>query len=530
MEIQKEIVYSPFLPFENLECGVTADTLGTFKTFVMDTLKTPNLIFEQKRDTLAAAAMRALPYPPISKRASQLIHDDVICLISEGAAPFHPRYVAPDYQKLLENGSEFLELRPATDLYEATVNLLTAYYYIPCGGLPVFVGRLDKLLEPYVDTVPPETARAVLRSFWMMVDRLNPSAFVHANIGPGETRVGRWLLEIDRELKTITNLTLRYDPDLTPNSFALLAVENALALTKPYFLNHRMMVEDWGEEYAIASCYNTMLIGGGIYTLVRMNLSELAKQCDGTVDDLLDHVIPEVARLYVEVINSRIKFLIEEVRWFENSFWVREGLLRRDRFTAYAGVFGLAEAVNALMVKRGRPDARYGHDAEANNVAAQITERLGKELASLPAVYCDGRDGCVSYHAQVGISSDTNTTPGTRVPSGEEPELYAHLLAEAPHHRAIEGGISTILEFDQTAAGNPAAVLDIVKGAHQQGIRMLSVGSAKSEFIRVTGYLIRRADLEAAREEKALRHSSAALGVGFFDMKPAHLHRRTRKV
>jgi YjjI family glycine radical enzyme len=530
MKIQKEITHSPFLPFEDLARGVTAGTLEPFKTFVIDTLKAPNLIFEQKRDALAAAAMRSLPYPSISEQASQLIRDDVICLTSEGAAPFHPRYVAPDYQKLLKDGCEFLELRPAADLHEATANLLTAYYYIPCGGLPVFIGRLDELLEPYVDTVSPETARAVLRSFWLMVDRLNPSAFVHANIGPRETRVGRSLLEIERELETITNLTLRYDPDLTPTSFALLAIENALALTKPYFLNHRMMVEDWGEEYVIASCYNTMLVGGGIYTLVRLNFNELAKQCDGTVDDLLDRVIPKVARLYVEVINSRIKFLVEEIEWFENSFWIHEGLLRRDRFTAYAGVFGLAEAVNTLMAKRGRPDAHYGHDAEANTVAERITERLGKELSSLPTVYCDGRDGRVSYHAQVGISSDTDTTPGARVPSDQEPDLYAHLLAEAPHHRTIEGGISTILEFDQTAAGNPAAVLDIIKGAHQQGIRMLSVGSANSEFVRVTGYLIRRADLEAASQEKALRHSSASLGVGFFDTKPVHLHRRTRKV
>jgi YjjI family glycine radical enzyme len=273
-----------------------------------------------------------------------------------------------------------------------------------------------------------------------------------------------------------------------------------------------------------------MLIGGGIYTLVRLNFNELAKRCDGTVEDLLDRVIPETTRLYVEVINSRIKFLVEEIEWFENNFWVREGLLHRDRFTAYAGVFGLAEAANTLMARCGRPDARYGHDAEANAVAEQITERLGRELASVPAVYCDGRDGCVSYHAQVGISSDTDTTPGARVPSGEEPELYTHLLAEAGHHHTIEGGISTILEFDQSATENPAAVLDIIQGAHQQGIRMLSVGSANSEFIRVTGYLIRRADLEAAKGERALRHSSAALGVGFFDTKPVHLHRRTRKV
>ena len=121
-------------------------------------------------------------------------------------------------------------------------------------------------------------------------------------------------------------------------------------------------------------------------------------------------------------------------------------------------------------------------------------------------------------------------TPSSRVPSGEEPDLYAHLLAEAPTHRQLLGGTSTILEFDQTAAGNPGAVLDIIRGAHAHGTRNLSIGSASSEFVRVTGYLVRRADLDAKSQEKASRYSSAALASGFMQTKPNHLHRRTRKV
>jgi len=74
--------------------------------------------------------------------------------------------------------------------------------------------------------------------------------------------------------------------------------------------------------------------------------------------------------------------------------------------------------------------------------------------------------------------------------------------------------VSTILEFDQTAAANPAAVLDIIDGAHHASIRNLSIGSANSEFVRVTGYLVRRADLEAHRPRKpcgtARRHWARA--------------------
>ncbi len=40
-------------------------------------------------------------------------------------------------------------------------------------------------------------------------------------------------------------------------------------------------------------------------------------------------------------------------------------------------------------------------------------------------------------HGQVGISTDTDVTPNTRVPVGEEPALPEHLLFTAKTHRSI---------------------------------------------------------------------------------------------
>ena len=530
MEKQDVQKLSPFMPFEDLKNGLTADNLEKYKDFVHQVIQARDLIYEQKRDTLEGVALNALPYPSISEEAHALIQCGAICLISEGAAPYHPRYVAPDYACLLQNGSAFMELPPAKDLFDATASLLTAYKYIPCGGNPVFIGRIDDLLEPYIETVPAETARGILRHFWMLVDRLNPSAFVHANIGPAASKTGRLLLEVDRELRTITNLSLRYDPDLTPDDFALQAVENALALTKPYFLNHRMMLKDWGEDYVIASCYNGMRLGGGIFTLVRINLQETARLSDGSSEDLLERVLPHVVAKATEITTSRVTFMVDNMKWFENNFWIDEGLLRREKFTAYTAIFGLAEAVNDTMARSGKADQRYGHSAEANQLADQIANRVGDLIKEYPVVHCDGTGGHACYHAQVGISTDVGVTPSSRVPSGEEPELYAHLLAESPTHRQLLGGTSTILEFDQTAAGNPRAVLDIIRGAHAQGTRNLSIGSANSEFVRVTGYLVRRADLEAKQQEKATRHSSAILASGFMQTTTHPTKRRPRNV
>ncbi len=519
-----------FLPFENLTEGLTSSKLPEFKRSVEEVLHSHELIYEQKRDALAGFARNAMAYPALSTEARSLIEEGVICLLNEGAAPYHPRYAAPLYDRLLKNGSAFLELKPAADLYDATASLITAYKYIPCEGLPVFIGRIDELLEPYMDTVSPQEARKIMRSFWLLVDRLNPSAFVHANIGPQKTRIGELLLDIERELKTITNLTLRYDPQVTPHDFALKAVGNALELTKPYFLNHASMIRDWGEDYVIASCYNAMRLGGGIFTLVRVNLKEMVKLAEPSIDDLLKRVIPRVAEKQMEVIQSRTRTIVEDVGWFDQNYWIDEGLLEKDKFTAYAAVYALAEGVNDMMARLGRPQARYGQDSQANQLATDMVYAMHHALKGISVPYCAGWNDTACFHAQVGIGTDVGVTPGVRIPSGEEPELYEHLRTEGSVESLIEGGTSTILEFDQTAAGNPEAVLDIIKGAFKEGVRDLSIGSANSEFVRVTGYLIRRSDLETAKAHKALRHSSSIRGTEFMQTKPNHLHRVTRKV
>jgi YjjI family glycine radical enzyme len=245
-------------PYEDFGSGLSAENVAVLKGHAARILRAPNLLGDQKKDALSDAAYKTQPYPGVSPAAEQAVMDGRICLLSEGPAPYHPRYVAPDYQRLLRHGSDFMGLQPAQNLYEATANLLAAYKYLPDGGHPVFIGRLDELLEPFLGSVTDKEARHILRSFWLLVDRLYPTAFVHANLGPGYTRVGELLFEIDREIKTITNLTFRYDPEITEKGYALDAVRNALALGKPYFLNHPMMEEDWGPDYVVASCYNVM--------------------------------------------------------------------------------------------------------------------------------------------------------------------------------------------------------------------------------------------------------------------------------
>ena len=214
--------------------------------------------------------------------------------------------------------------------------------------------------------------------------------------------------------------------------------------------------------------------------------------------------------LTLEVIRARVCYLVEEARFFAHSFLAREGLIDLDRFSAMFGIFGLAEAVNHLLAPEGK---RYGQHPEANRLSYRITEQIRKRLDQAPLPHCQGNGGHAFLHAQAGADSDAGTTPGTRIALGDEPGLLEHILAVAPHHRHCQAGISDVFHFDPTAQANPAGVLDIVKGAFRHDLRVFTFNLVDGELVRVTGFLIKRADLASYRVLGS-RYQSTALGVG----------------
>jgi YjjI family glycine radical enzyme len=146
-------------------------------------------------------------------------------------------------------------------------------------GYPVYLGDFDKILAPYVsDDVSDEDLYKKLKLFWRALDRMLPDAFVHTDLGPHDSRIARMLLRIDRELlQAVPNITLKVDPELTPDDLILDAVATVFETGKPHFVNHPLMVRDLGEEYAAVSCYNSLRIGGGSHTLNRLNLKEVVQ-------------------------------------------------------------------------------------------------------------------------------------------------------------------------------------------------------------------------------------------------------------
>ena len=471
--------------------------------------RSPALGYDAKLRRLAALATNALPYPELSPACAAALADRVVCDMYEGHRPYTPRYALPDYAKALARGVRYLELDPPQTLDDALTFLTILYSQVPSvTTYPVYVGDLDSLLESFVPAdLSDDELDAKLRRFWITLDRLLPDAFVHANVGPCDGRVIRSIWRVERSLRQVVpNLTLKVDAELTPDDLIEDAVRTVFVTAKPHFVNHAMMTADHGTGYAAVSCYNSLKIGGGAHTLVRLDLKKAAARHDGDLDAFLADALPGWVELTCELAEARIRALVDS-GFFDHHFLATEGLVDIERFSAMFGIFGLAECVDDFMARQGRPDAHYGHDQAANVASYRITERLAELVAARPLPYCSGGGGYAYLHSQSGIDLDLEVTAGTRLPIGTEPGLREHIAACAPHHRLFPAGISDIFHVDETVRGNPRAMVDVVRGALGVGMRDFTFNLADNEFIRITGYLVRKSDLVGVDEHGA-RHSS----------------------
>lgn len=472
----------------------------------------PKYTYRQRVAGLANLAENLLDPPAVRKQCSDALANRIICDMYEGSAPYRPRYLLPDYKKVLVNGSVFLELPPAKDLDDALAFLLIMYSATPSiTGYPVYFGDLDTLLLPYVEGVVDEDLYSKLKRFWISLDRMFPDAFAHTNLSPVYNRVSKMIFKLERELlQVVPNISLKVDPVLTSDEYILDAVKTVFACGKPHFINDVMMQSDLGPDYAAVSCYNSLKIGGGSHTLVRINLKATVDTADGGIEEFFESTLPYYLDLTAELMESRILYLVEESHFFESNWLVAEGLLELDKFSAMFGIFGLAEAVNTLMAREGN-EGMYGHSPVADDLGYRITSFISAWVAARKMPYCKANDGHAYLHSQSGIDLDIGVTAGTRIPIGTEPPLISHLKTVARHHHLFQSGISDVLSFDDTAVKNPQAVVDVIRGAFKSGMRDFTFNLDSNDFIRITGYLVRKSDLA---KMPSARHSSTYLGAG----------------
>ena len=452
-----------------------------------------------------------------------------LCDLNEGRMPYRPRYICPDYELLFQKGCEFLELEPPKDLLEA-VNVLEIFYrHVPSiTTFPVYLGNLDTLLEPFVIKEDRAYAKKVLGLFLKQIDKVLTDSFVHANIGPEDSVTGRLLLELTEEMQlAIPNFTLKYDPEKTSDDFAMACVKCMLRTAKPSFANHRMFVSEWGERYAIASCYNGLNIGGGGFTLPRMRLYECSLDAK-SVEDFLENELPKYIDLQLEYMGKRVKFLVEESTFFKHNFLVTEGFVKQENFTGMFGVVGLAECCNNLLgIKDNRKG--FGLNEEATNLGIRIMDAIEKRVADHEAPYCDAYGHRYRLHAQVGIDIDgMDDAPGTRIPIGAEPTILEQLEVNEKFHKYFPTGTGDIFKFEETYLKTPEAILPIIKGSLANGLRYFSGYLENNDVVRVTGYLVKKSEIEKLNKRQQSLNNVTVFGKGAQDGGHA-LDRRVQK-
>lgn len=472
---------------------------------VLNILQNKTLTYKQQLLQLAGQAESTLKVLNTDEETDELLNKNIICSMFEGNAPYRPRYIIPDYEKLFRDGCLFLDLEPPKDIWEATNNLLIFYNHVPSiTSFPVFLGNLDSLLDPFVED--EKEAHKAITLFLKHVERVFTDSFLHANIGPYDTKVGRILLQVMDELQSdIPNLTLRYDKDKTSKEFMELCLKNAMNGSKPSFANHKMFSQDFGtEKYAIASCYNGLLIGGGGYTLVRLVLSRLASE---SLDrkDFLEKSIPHVVQKMLGYMEERIRFLTEETTFFKTNFLVKEEFLKKELFKGMFGIVGLAEAVNHILKSENREE-RFGHSEEADILGLEII----KKVHDLVKNHGDN----IILHAQVGIDTDFGVSPGCRIPVGDEPEIFKHLVQSAPFHQYFPSGIGDIFVFEETYKNNLPALQNIVDGAFKSGMRYISLYGSDCDVVRVTGYLVKKSQVNKLENGEVVKNNSTVFGMG----------------
>lgn len=473
---------------------------------VMKIIKDPTLTFNQRWMAMAKAAEDFTDPITLSDDAAYFVGQGVVYDMDEGKLPYRPRYVTMDFDKFMEQGCKFLMLDPPRDIWEAVSSLLILYHHVPAaGGQLVYIGHLDRLLAPF-DQDENETRRAV--AFLLKhVDRTIPDAFCHCDIGPVDTRVGRIILELTAEMqRPVPNMSLIYN-EQTSDAFAAQAIACGLVSSKPSFVNDRMYQKDWGPRYAVASCFNVLPIGGGGYTLGRLDLRNLGKLAE-SASHLLEDLLPRAVRAQCEQIDKRTRFIVDDCQFFEHSFLAQEGLIERDKFVGMVGMVGLGECVNTVLAADRRED-RFGHSETANQLGESILDIIHEIVEGYRPKY-----GRLYMHAQVGIAEDRGVTPGVRIPVGDEPELGTHLSVTARMQKHFATGTGELYPFDETAKKNPQAILDIIKGAFSLDMRYISYYSTDSDVIRVTGYLVKKSDIERLEKGMMVLDNSTVLGMG----------------
>ncbi len=212
-----------------------------------------------------------------------------------------------------------------------------------------------------------------------------------------------------------------------------------------------------------------------------------------------------------------MKFIVEQSSFFKTNFLVTEGFVKQENFTGMFGVVGLAECCNYLL---GITDKKHGFgmNQEATELGIRIMDAIDARVKAHEAPYCDAYGHRYRLHAQVGIDTDgMDDSPGTRIPIGVEPTMLEQLEVNEKFHPYFPTGTGDIFKFEETWLKTPDAILAIIKGALERGLRYFSGYLENNDVVRVTGYLVKKSEIEKLRAKKQSLNNVTVFGMGAQD-------------
>ena len=90
-------------------------------------------------------------------------------------------------------------------------------------------------------------------------------------------------------------------------------------------------------------------------------------------------------------------------------------------------------------------------------------------------------------------------------------------MQASPFHKYFASGIGDIYSFDETYKKNPQAILDIINGGFNMGLRFFSMYGSDCDVVRVTGYLVKKSEMEKLDCGKVVLRDTTILGKGARD-------------
>ena len=485
------------------------------KQDLLNTFLSDSLTYQQKLFASANCAERYFDPKEVlgySQLESQYLSDNILCDLNEGNVPYRPRYIVVDFNVLLENGCQFLELEKPTNLDELLDSLLILYKHIPSvTSFPVYIGDLDALINPFL-SCDDQSDHIKIKRFLNHIDKTIPDSFCHANLGPKTNQATKLILEAVLELNNPTpNLTFIYQKGVSDEDIYTLAIKAGLLKAKPSFANIEYC-RDVLDKYAFVSCYNHLPKQGGAYSLTRIRLGTLARKFDNQADFFKE--LNRVIQANLSLMDKRVDFIVNKSNFFKTSFLLDESFIKKENFTSMIAIVGLFECVNHLLSANVKAK-QFGFNANADDLAHQILQFIDKLVSQhyAPLVI----DNKYVLHAQVGASlsdEDYFNTPAHRLKVGEEPMLYDHIKQIAPFHQYFSSGVGDLFAFDQTYSTKPEALKPIIAAAFKYGMRYISLYQKDSDLIRVTGYLVKKSEVAKFESGQVVLRDTEIFGSG----------------